>query len=116
MRRLIARMPFADATCPLQGLAQLSAGVSKQPKSTPIENTVTFSPKIFSSLASNSGLATTRYRLSMNHRTKPGELERFRQLVKGMSRDSAVYKMLKQELGAMGYWKNRARGKPQGFK
>lgn len=36
--------------------------------------------------------------------------------MQGMSRDSAVYRMLKQELSALGYWKNKPRGKPIGFK
>lgn len=42
-------------------------------------------------------------------------LEKMRSLVRGMSRDSLIYKMLKQELGAQGHWKNKARGKARGF-
>lgn len=45
-------------------------------------------------------------------RSKPEEIERLRVLVRSMSRESAVFKMLKEELGALGYWRNKARGKP----
>lgn len=39
-------------------------------------------------------------------------IEFFRKAVQDMNYDSPIYKMLKRELGAMGYWKNRPRGKP----
>jgi len=44
-------------------------------------------------------------------RGRSGEIERFRELVKGMSCRSLVYKMLKEELGRQGRWKNLPRGK-----
>lgn len=40
------------------------------------------------------------------------ELDTLRALIRGMSRDSLLYKMLKEELSALGYWKNKQRGKP----
>jgi hypothetical protein len=50
-----------------------------------------------------------------NIRSSPEEIERFRKLIQQMSRDSMIYKMLKEELTAQGYWKNKARGKPKQF-
>lgn len=45
-------------------------------------------------------------------KAKASEITRFRLLVRGMTRQGEVYKMLKEELGAMGYWKAAPRGKP----
>ena len=44
-------------------------------------------------------------------RSKSREIERFRELVRGMSSRSLVYKMLKEELGRQGRWRNLPRGK-----
>lgn len=47
----------------------------------------------------------------MSHlRASEGELERFRQLIRGMSHDSAIYRMLRDELKTLGYWKAKPRG------
>ena len=48
---------------------------------------------------------------SMLVRANKELVERFRQLVQGMSRESLVYRMLKKELGVQGHWKNKVRGK-----
>lgn len=45
-------------------------------------------------------------------RAKQEEIELFRQLIRTMSRDSLVYKMLKRELRSLGHWKNRPGGRP----
>jgi hypothetical protein len=45
-------------------------------------------------------------------KVKASELERFRQLVRNMSRQSEVYRMLRDELTALGHWKAAPRGKP----
>lgn len=37
---------------------------------------------------------------------------RLRALIRQMSRKSAIYELLKEELGALGHWKARPRGKP----
>lgn len=39
-------------------------------------------------------------------------VEFFRKAVQEMNYDSPVYKMLKRELTAMGYWRNKKRGRP----
>lgn len=38
-------------------------------------------------------------------------LDYFRQAVRDMNHRSPVYRMLKEELSAKGYWRNRPRGK-----
>lgn len=49
----------------------------------------------------------------MRHlRASESELERFRQLIRGMSHHSAIYKLLRDELSARGNWKAAPRGKP----
>ena len=40
------------------------------------------------------------------------QLEYLRQSIRRMTRASGLYKALKQELSALGYWKNLKRGKP----
>ena len=44
-------------------------------------------------------------------RIRPYEATRLRRMIRAMSRDSAVYKLLKEELTARGYWKNLPRGR-----
>lgn len=39
------------------------------------------------------------------------DMDVLRQEVRGMSVRSELYKVLKQELSALGWWKNRRRGK-----
>lgn len=46
-------------------------------------------------------------------RLKRAEVERLRLIVRNMSRDSAIYKMLKSELSGLGHWKNRPRRIPK---
>lgn len=46
-------------------------------------------------------------------RSEPEEIERFRELVRTMTKSSAVYRMLKAELTALGRWRNLPRGKPR---
>lgn len=38
------------------------------------------------------------------------EINQLRQAIRSMSRRSALYKALKEELSLLGYWKNKARG------
>jgi len=45
-------------------------------------------------------------------RSNRSEIERFRMLIRGMSRDSILYKMLQEELEKLGHWKQKPRGKP----
>jgi len=45
-------------------------------------------------------------------RSNAEEIERFRMLIRAMSRDSILYKMLQEELTALGHWKQKPRGKP----
>jgi hypothetical protein len=45
-------------------------------------------------------------------RVKKHFVEYFRKAVQEMNYDSPIYKMLKRELTAKGYWRNRPRGKP----
>jgi len=45
-------------------------------------------------------------------RLKANEAERLRGLIRGMSRNSAIYELLKEELSVLGYWKAKPRGKP----
>jgi len=40
------------------------------------------------------------------------ELNRFRELVKGMTYQTRVFAMLKEELSKKGYWKNKKKWKP----
>jgi len=40
------------------------------------------------------------------------DLQRLREEIRGMSRHGELYKALKEELSALGYWQNRGRGKP----
>lgn len=46
-------------------------------------------------------------------RSEAGEVERFRELIRGMSSRSEVFKMLKEELSKLGRWRNLPRGKPR---
>jgi len=39
-------------------------------------------------------------------------IERFRMLIRRMTRDSLLYEMLKDELEKLGHWKQKPRGKP----
>ena len=41
------------------------------------------------------------------------DLDALRDEIRTMQRWSPLYKLLKQELGARGFWKNRKRGDPQ---
>lgn len=43
---------------------------------------------------------------------RPESIEYFRRLVREMTYRSPVYRMLKQELSALGFWRQRPRGKP----
>ena len=43
---------------------------------------------------------------------KKVNIELLRESIKSLRRGSRLYKTLKAELSALGYWKNRARGKP----
>ena len=40
------------------------------------------------------------------------DLGQLRQEIMGLRRHQALYKVLKEELSALGYWKNRERGNP----
>ena len=40
------------------------------------------------------------------------DIEGLREVIKGMNRRQKLYKLLKKELSALGYWRNRPRGKP----
>lgn len=45
------------------------------------------------------------------------DLEELRKAIKSMTREQAIYKVLKEELSALGYWKSLPRGNPQaGYK
>ena len=45
------------------------------------------------------------------------DLEELREDIRNMTRDQAIYKVLKEELSALGYWKSLPRGNPQaGYK
>lgn len=46
----------------------------------------------------------------MSCRLTPNEAERLRFMVRNMTHDSAIYKLLRDELGALGHWKARPRG------
>lgn len=47
----------------------------------------------------------------MSHlRATEAELERLRQLIRGMSHHSAIYKLLRDELSARGNWQAKPRG------
>lgn len=39
-------------------------------------------------------------------------LDKLRSEIAGMTRKSRIFSLLKEELGAIGYWKNKARGNP----
>jgi len=41
------------------------------------------------------------------------DLEELRKEIRQLTRDQALYRVLKEELGALGYWKARPRGNPQ---
>ena len=41
------------------------------------------------------------------------DLEELRQAIRSMTRDQALYRILKEELSALGYWKALPRGNPQ---
>jgi hypothetical protein len=45
-------------------------------------------------------------------RSNAEEIERFRLLIRQMSRDSILYRMLQKELTTLGHWKQKPRGKP----
>jgi hypothetical protein len=40
------------------------------------------------------------------------DLQELKKAIKGMTRQQAIYKLLKHELGLQGHWKNHKRGKP----
>jgi hypothetical protein len=40
-------------------------------------------------------------------------LDNLRTAIRSMKRYSLIYKLLKEELSKLGYWKNRQRGDPQ---
>ena len=40
------------------------------------------------------------------------QIDHLRQSIRQMTRASGLYKALKEELSALGYWKNLKRGKP----
>jgi hypothetical protein len=42
-----------------------------------------------------------------------GYLEALRQDIRRLTRYQKLYRLLKEELTAKGYWKNKARGKPR---
>ena len=48
----------------------------------------------------------------MQNRLKASEIDRLRTMIREMSYDSLLYKLLKEELTALGYWKAAPRGKP----
>lgn len=41
------------------------------------------------------------------------DLEELRFKIRVMRRHQALYRLLKEELGKLGYWKNRPRGNPK---
>lgn len=41
------------------------------------------------------------------------DLDNLRAAIRVMDRQSPLYKVLKEELGLMGYWQNRPRGNPR---
>ena len=41
------------------------------------------------------------------------KIESFRRSVKKMTRNTAIFHMLKEELTILGYWKNKKRGNPR---
>lgn len=45
-------------------------------------------------------------------RITQAESDALRELIRGMTRDSLIYKLLKDELSVLGHWKNKPRGKP----
>ena len=40
------------------------------------------------------------------------DINKLRQAIRSMTRNTALYKALKEELSALGYWRNKARGNP----
>ena len=40
-------------------------------------------------------------------------LEELKKSIRNMTREQAVYKVLKEELSRLGYWRQRPRGNPQ---
>ena len=48
----------------------------------------------------------------MQNRLKASEVERLRLMIREMSYDSLLYRLLKEELSARGHWKAAPRGKP----
>jgi hypothetical protein len=40
------------------------------------------------------------------------DINELRQAIRSMTRRSGLYKALKEELSALGYWRNKARGNP----
>jgi hypothetical protein len=40
-------------------------------------------------------------------------LEELRLQIRSLTREKKLYKLLKEELEPLGYWKNKRRGKPQ---
>lgn len=49
----------------------------------------------------------------MASRATKREIERFRELVQGMTRFTATFQMLQSELVKQGYWRNLPRGNPR---
>lgn len=50
---------------------------------------------------------------SSHLRATEAELARLRELIRGMSHHSAIYKLLRDELSARGNWQAKPRGNPR---
>lgn len=41
------------------------------------------------------------------------DIDKLREAIRVMTRRSKIYKVLKEELSSLGYWKNKRRGNPR---
>lgn len=56
-------------------------------------------------------MSASVYRLKTTHKARKFDEVQLRYLIRGMTRRTRVYRVLKEELQARGWWKNRPRGR-----